>query len=49
MSRHAQIFEHIKILCAVTGPGHVTGCVPELGMKSVPRLAADIFFRSVPE
>lgn len=33
MSRHAQIFEHIKIMCAKTGHGHVTGCVPDLGMQ----------------
>lgn len=46
ISRHAQIFEHIKIMCAETGHRHVTGCVPDLGMKGVSRLAADIFFTS---
>lgn len=44
MSRHAQIFESMTIMCAETGHRHVTGCVPELGMKSAYPLAADIFF-----
>lgn len=46
ISRHAPIFEHIKIMYVETGHRHVTGCVPDLGMKSVSRMAADIFFTS---
>lgn len=44
MSRHAQIFESMTIMCAETGYRYVTGCVPELGMKSVYPLAADILY-----
>lgn len=48
-SRHAQIYEHHKNHVCWDRPWACvvcTGCVPELGMRSVSRLGADIFFTS---